>query len=89
MDEGVETKRRCYHIYADKVPERVLNRGRYRLNCMLEHDPKGIKAGEKLESSEDHLIQAVIDYIEKGANEELVMRAVELGIKWGKESAQK
>jgi hypothetical protein len=56
---------------------------------MLEHDPKGIKAGEKLESSEDHLIRAVMDYIEKGANEELVMRAVEIGIRWGKENAQK
>ncbi|MCX6125696.1 MAG: hypothetical protein NTV34_13270 [Proteobacteria bacterium] len=56
---------------------------------MLEHDPKRIKAGEKLESSEDHLIQAVMDYIQKGANKNLVMRAVELGITYGKENAQK
>jgi hypothetical protein len=82
MDEGIETKRRCYHIYADKVPERVLNRGRYRLNCMLEHDPKGIKAGEELERAEGELQAAIIAYLEAGGTPELVIRFLWQCFKW-------
>jgi hypothetical protein len=82
MDQGIETTRRWYQIYADRVPERRLNR--YRLSGMMDHDPKGLKAGEKLEDAEQYLIRAVMDYISKGANEELVMRAVGFGVEWSK-----
>jgi hypothetical protein len=86
MDSGVEVKRRWYQIYADRVPERRLNR--YRLSGMMDHDPKGLKAGEKLEDAEQYLIRSVMDYLAKGANEELVMRAVRIGIDWSKETKQ-
>jgi hypothetical protein len=51
---------------------------------MMDHDPKGLKAGEKLEDAEQYLICAVMDYLAKGANEELVMRAARIGVEWSK-----
>lgn len=80
MEDGVETKRRWYRIHADRVPERLLSR--YRLDCMMDHEAGGIKAGEKLERAQDDLQASVIAYLEAGGSEELVMRWVSACFKW-------